>query len=78
MERVPRLSDAQLASLAVPVQVIVGSADIMLRSAETRGRFERCVPGAHVHYLEGAGHLLPPQTSTVSEFFAAVLAGEAS
>jgi pimeloyl-ACP methyl ester carboxylesterase len=78
MERIPPLSDAQLASLAVPVQVIVGSADIMLRSAETRERFERCVPGAHVHYLEEAGHILPPQTSTVSEFFDAVLASEAS
>jgi pimeloyl-ACP methyl ester carboxylesterase len=74
MEPVPRLTDAQLAGLGIPVQVIIGGDDVMLHTAETRERVERCVPGARVHYLEGAGHILPPQTSTVSDFFEAVLA----
>jgi pimeloyl-ACP methyl ester carboxylesterase len=74
MEPVPRLTDAQLDGLGIPVQVIIGGDDVMLHTAETRERVERCVPGARVHYLEGAGHILPPQTSTVSDFFEAVLA----
>jgi pimeloyl-ACP methyl ester carboxylesterase len=74
MERVPRVTDAQLARLDMPVQLIVGSDDIMLRSAETRERVERCVPAVRMHYLEGVGHIVPPQTSAVGEFFDAVLA----
>jgi pimeloyl-ACP methyl ester carboxylesterase len=75
MEPVPRLTDAQLAGLEIPVQAIVGSDDIMIRSAETRERLERCVPRVRVHYLDGVGHILPPQTSAVSDFFEVVSAG---
>jgi pimeloyl-ACP methyl ester carboxylesterase len=68
MGRIPCVSDADLARLSMPVQVIVGSDDALLNSKETRDRVERCVREASVIYLENAGHILPPQTATVSEF----------
>lgn len=68
MGRIPRVSDTALASLSMPVQVIVGSDDALLNSKETRDRVERCVRQASVVYIENAGHILPPQTATVSEF----------
>jgi pimeloyl-ACP methyl ester carboxylesterase len=68
MERIPRFSDADLAGLAMPVQVIVGADDPMVNSDETRERVARCVRHASVVYLEGVGHFLPPQTETVAAF----------
>jgi pimeloyl-ACP methyl ester carboxylesterase len=68
MERIPRFTDADLASLSMPVQVMVGSDDALLNSKETRDRVERCVRNASVVYVENAGHILPPQTATVAEF----------
>jgi pimeloyl-ACP methyl ester carboxylesterase len=78
MQPIPRLTDAQLETLKVPVQLIVGSDDVMLRSAETRERMERCVPHAQVRYLEGVGHVVPPQTQAVGDFFDEVSAHAAS
>ena len=74
MERIPRCSDADLASLSMPVQVVVGSDDALLNSRETRERVERYVDNANVTYVENAGHMLPPQTATVVEFLNAVAA----
>jgi pimeloyl-ACP methyl ester carboxylesterase len=68
MERIPRFTDADLAGLSMPVQVIVGSDDALVNSRETRERVERCVPHARVMSIEKAGHILPPQTATVAEF----------
>jgi pimeloyl-ACP methyl ester carboxylesterase len=68
MERIPRFTDADLASLPMPVQVIVGSDDALLNSKETRDRVEQCVRHASVISVENAGHILPPQTVAVAEF----------
>jgi pimeloyl-ACP methyl ester carboxylesterase len=68
MGRIPRFTDADLAGLSMPVQVIVGSEDALLNSKETRNRVERCIRNASVMYVENAGHILPPQTATVAEF----------
>ena len=68
MDRIPRFTDADLANLPMPVQVVVGSDDALLDSHETRVRVERFVRNASVTWIEGSGHILPPQTSTVSEF----------
>ena len=68
MERIPRFTDADLAGLSIPVQVVVGSDDALLNSHETRERVERCVRNGSVVYLEHAGHVLPPQTANVTEF----------
>jgi pimeloyl-ACP methyl ester carboxylesterase len=78
MEPVPRLTDAQLAALDMPVQLIVGSDDVMIRSAESRARVDRLVTRARVHYLEGVGHIVPPQTAAIGDFFDAVSAGAVS
>jgi pimeloyl-ACP methyl ester carboxylesterase len=72
MERIPRFTDSDLASLPMPVQVIVGSDDAMLNSRETRERVERCVGNLSVSWIENAGHLLPPQTAAVAEFLNSV------
>lgn len=67
-EPIPLRTDAELAALTMPLQVIVGANDTLIRSAETRERVRRLVPNAHLTYLEGAGHLLPPQTEAVAAF----------
>ena len=72
MERIPRFTDADLAGLSLPVQVIVGSDDALLNSRETRQRLERWVPHARVMALEKVGHILPPQTATVAEFLESI------
>jgi pimeloyl-ACP methyl ester carboxylesterase len=68
MERIPRFTDADLAALSMPVQVVVGSDDALLNSQETRDRVERYVQNGSVTYVENAGHLLPPQTANVADF----------
>ena len=68
MEKVPRRSDKELGSLSMPVQVIVGGRDALIRSGETRARMQRLVPHAQVMYLDDEGHFLPPQTATVARF----------
>ena len=73
-QRIPLRTDAELGRLSMPVQTIVGSDDVMIRSAETRDRLHRHVPRAAVSYLEGKGHLLPPQTAAVAAFAGAALA----
>ena len=68
MDRIPRFTDADLAGLSMPVQIVVGSDDALLNSSETRERVERFVRNATVTYIENAGHILPPQTVAVAEF----------
>jgi pimeloyl-ACP methyl ester carboxylesterase len=68
MDRIPLRTNDELASLTMPVQLIVGSDDALLRSAETRERMERCVGNLRVLFLDGVGHILPPQTAAVLEF----------
>jgi pimeloyl-ACP methyl ester carboxylesterase len=72
MEPLPIRSDAELASLQMPVQVIVGGKDVLLRSAETRDRIARLVPHAEITYLAEEGHVLPPQTAAIASFLSTV------
>ena len=78
MQKIPIKSDAELAALTMPVQLIVGGQDALIRSEETRSRMERLVPHAHVTFLDGAGHVLPPQTSAIAEFIATARATAAA
>ena len=71
MEKLPIRTDAELASLRVPVQLIVGGRDALIRSNETRERMARLVPRLQLTYLENEGHLLPKQTSTIGAFLSA-------
>jgi pimeloyl-ACP methyl ester carboxylesterase len=68
MERLPLRTDAELAALAMPVQLIVGSTDRMIRSADTRHRMERTVKDLHLTWLEKDGHVLGGQSARVVDF----------
>jgi pimeloyl-ACP methyl ester carboxylesterase len=68
MERIPIRTDAELAGLNIPVQIVVGGHDAMIRSKETRDRITRLVPRAEVVYLEREGHILPRQTIAIARF----------
>ena len=72
MDRIPRFADEDLANLAMPVHVVVGSDDALLNSQETRVRAERFVRNASVTWIDGSGHILPSQASTVAEFLRGV------
>jgi len=65
---IPVASDAALAALAMPVIAVVGGKDVLIDSRETKRRLERHAPGAEVHFLPDAYHLLPSQTGRVLEF----------
>ena len=71
MGRIPIRTDAELAGLTMPVQLILGGNDVLIRSRETRDRMERLVPQLHLTYLENEGYILPPQTGAISEFLSA-------
>ena len=73
MEKLPIRTDEELASLRMPVQLIVGGKDALLRSQETRDRMLRCVPHLQLTYLENEGHILPRQTATIAAFLEAAL-----
>jgi pimeloyl-ACP methyl ester carboxylesterase len=68
IQRIPIRTDEELAALTMPVQVILGGKDALLRSMETRARMERLVSNIRVTYLENEGHILPPQTRAITEF----------
>jgi pimeloyl-ACP methyl ester carboxylesterase len=74
-ERIPIRTDEELARLNMPVQLILGGRDVLLRSDETRRRMEQQVRQLRVTYLENEGHILPPQTRAVLEFVNATVAG---
>lgn len=66
MERIPIRTDAELSGLTMPVQVVVGGQDAMIRSNETRLRITQLVPHAEVVYLEREGHIPPRQTAVIA------------
>ena len=72
MEPVPIRTDAELAGLTMPVQVIIGGRDVMLRSEETRDRMQRLVPGVRIIFLPDEGHIVGAQTRPIAEFLASV------
>lgn len=77
MEPVPIRTDAELAGLAMPVQLIVGGRDVLLRSTETRDRIARHVPHAHVAFLENEGHIVGTQTHAIAAFLRRTVAAPA-
>jgi len=69
----PRVfTDAELRALSMPMQVVVGANDAMLHATQTRERVTRLLPHAEMIWLDGAGHMLPPQTTRVADFLARV------
>lgn len=69
-EPLPIFSDEDLQGISIPVQVIVGSRDVMMDSAETVRRVEKSIPNTSVTVLPDAGHAILGQTDAVMEFLA--------
>ncbi|WP_405135961.1 alpha/beta fold hydrolase [Nocardia sp. NBC_01388] len=67
-ERLPRVTDAQLAALLMPVLTIAGDRDVMIDSTETARRITTFVPNATVEILPGVGHAILGRTDTVLNF----------
>ena len=74
--RIPRLSDRQLASLTMPMLVIVGGRDVLLDSNDTRRRLAAFVPHAEVRFLPEARHVITGQGSLIHEFLCRNVIGE--
>jgi len=71
-EAPPIFTDAELRALSLPIQVVVGADDAMLHATQTRDRVTRLLPQAEMIWLDGAGHMLPPQTTRVADLLARV------
>lgn len=65
---IPRLSDAELERLRLPMLVIIGGRDVLIDSDDTRDRLARHAPKADVRYLPEARHFIPGQTDAVLQF----------
>lgn len=66
--RIPRLTDAQLGELGMPILAIVGGRDVLLDSQGTRDRLHRAAPHAEICFIEDGYHFLPDQAPRVMEF----------
>lgn len=66
--RIPRLTDAELGELAMPILATVGGRDVLLDSDDTRKRLQRFVPRAEICFIEDGYHFLPAQTSRIMDF----------
>lgn len=64
----PRLTDAQLRGLDMPILAIVGGRDVLLDSADTRERLVRTVPQAEIVFIAEGYHFLADQTARVMGF----------
>jgi pimeloyl-ACP methyl ester carboxylesterase len=66
--KLPRLSDAELNRLTMPMLVIVGGKDVLLDSEDTRRRLARSAPHAELIFLLEARHFIPGQASRILTF----------
>jgi pimeloyl-ACP methyl ester carboxylesterase len=65
---IPRLSDAELQRLKMPVLAIMGGQDVLIDSADTRSRLQEFVPHAEISFLPEARHFIPGQSEPVLRF----------
>lgn len=66
--KIPRLDDAALGALAMPLLAIVGGRDALIDSRDTRERLQRHVPQAEIRFIEDGYHFLPDQSQRVFDF----------
>lgn len=66
--KIPRLEDAALAALTLPILAIMGGRDALLDSYDTRARLERHAPHAEIRFIEDGYHFLPDQSQYVFDF----------
>lgn len=64
----PRLTDDELARLAMPMLAIIGGRDALLDSYGTRERLARNAPHAEICFIEDGYHFLPGQTQRITDF----------
>jgi pimeloyl-ACP methyl ester carboxylesterase len=67
---IPRLSDADLQRLKMPVLAIMGGQDVLIDSDHTRRRLQQFVPHAEISFLPEALHFIPGQSEPVLRFLA--------
>lgn len=67
-EVLPVFNDAQLASLPMPVMLVVGGKDVMLDSDDSRRRVAAALPAAEIRYLPEVGHVILGQTQPILQF----------
>lgn len=65
---IPLLADAQLRSLIMPMQIVVGGKDPLIDSRDTVLRLARCVPHAALRWLPDGHHYLPGQQDAILDF----------
>ncbi|MDQ8730887.1 alpha/beta hydrolase [Bradyrhizobium sp. LHD-71] len=65
---IPRLTDAELSRLTMPILTIIGGRDVLLDSRDTKQRLQRAAPHAEIRFIEEGYHFLPDQTSRVMDF----------
>lgn len=65
---IPRLTDDELQTLAMPILAVVGGRDVLIDSAETRARLERNAPHAKICFIESGYHFLPSQSTRIFAF----------
>lgn len=65
---IPRLTDAELGKLSMPILTIIGGRDVLLDSVDTRDRLQRAAPHAEICFIEDGYHFLPDQTQRVMAF----------
>ena len=66
--RIPRLTDAQLSQLGMPILTIIGGQDVLLDSRDTQKRLQRTAPQAEICFIEEGYHFLPDQAPRVMDF----------
>lgn len=67
---IPRLSDAELARLKMPILAIMGGRDVLIDSDDTRRRLQAFAPHAEINFLPEALHFIPGQSEPVLRFLA--------
>jgi pimeloyl-ACP methyl ester carboxylesterase len=70
LEAIPRLSDAELAKLKMPILAIMGGRDVLVDSDDTRRRLQAFAPHAGIRFLPEALHFIQGQSEPVLRFLA--------
>ncbi|PZR88628.1 MAG: carboxylesterase [Stutzerimonas stutzeri] len=65
---IPRLSDAELARLKMPILAIMGGRDVLIDSDDTPRRLQAFAPHAEISFLPEALHFIPGQSEPVQRF----------
>ena len=65
---IPPASDQALQTLKMPIAIFIGGEDAMIDSHDTKGRAERLLPQAEIHFDPKIGHFIPTPTEEIGAF----------